>query len=297
MQKLSKTTLINRGGFGDEAASVGEVDVGLGADAGEVVEGGVVVAGEAVTGPSAVGIDEGCDGVALADAFQITTDAGRGIVGQGIGAGKEEDFEIAARERPESGVLGDEVEPAAEIAQVIEEVLADVGEDFPEGLAGLEETGLSETAEESDVDGGGEAAEGIAADTEPLGGGVGAAGIEPLGGLQPIAELAGVFIDAEMLEHEAEGADGRVIGGELMVIEVMPLRGMLTAYIDDSDSGIGQIGFGRLASLNGHSVDGGQETTGKKFVFVTATGVREDASEGNGHEERGSKAEMRAWES
>ena len=54
-----------------------EVDVGLFVDAGEVVERVVVVAGEAVAGAAAVGVDEGGDGGGFADGGEITINAER----------------------------------------------------------------------------------------------------------------------------------------------------------------------------------------------------------------------------
>ena len=54
-----------------------EVDVGLLVDAGEVVERVVVVAGEAVAGAAAVGVDEGGDGGGFADGGEITINAER----------------------------------------------------------------------------------------------------------------------------------------------------------------------------------------------------------------------------
>ena len=49
-----------------------EVDIGFLLDAGEVVEGAVVVAGEAVAAASTGGVDEGGDGFVFPVAGQIT---------------------------------------------------------------------------------------------------------------------------------------------------------------------------------------------------------------------------------
>ena len=263
---------------------MGEVDVGLLVDAGEVVERVVVVAGEAVAGAAAIGVDEGGDGGGFADGGEITINAGGGLVGEGIGAGEEEDFVVV--HGPDLRLLGDGVEAGAEFAQVLEEIGADVAEDFPEGLAGLKVFGFGEATQHGDVDGGVELGHGVAVHTEPLGGDVGAAGIEPLSGLQPVAELAGVFINAEMLQHEAQRAQGRMIGGTLMMVEVVALRGVLTADIDDGDCGIGEILWGGFAADDGHAMYGGEEAAGEEFVFVGAAGMGEDEVQRHGGLER-----------
>lgn len=261
---------------------MGKVDVGLFFDAGEVVEWVVVVAGEAVTGAAAVGVDEGGDALVFADGGEVTIDACGRFVGEGIGAGEVEDFVVV--DGPDLRVLGDVVEAGAEVAEVLEEIGTDVAEDFPQGLTGLEALGFGESAQDGDVDGRIELVHGATVHAEPFGGDVGAAGVEPFGGLEPITELAGVFVNAEMLQHEAQGADGRMIGRELMVIEVVSLRGVLAADIDDGNGGIGEVFGSGLAADDGHAMHGGEEAAGEEFVLMSAAGVGEDEGDGHGRE-------------
>jgi hypothetical protein len=82
--------------------------------------------------------------------------------------------------------------------------------------------------------------------------------------------LPSIFIDAEMLEYKAEGADGRVVCWELMVIEIVSLGRVLAADIDDCDSGVGEIFLGGFAANDGHAVHCGEEATGEEFVFMSA---------------------------
>lgn len=281
-QQLLHSPNLRCRGLRHKAARMGEVDVGLFVDAGEVVEWVVVVAGEAVAGAAAVGVDEGGDGFVFADGGEITINAGGGFVGEGIGAGDEEDFVVV--DGPDLRLLGDVVEAGAEFAQVLEEIGADVAEDFPQGLTGLKALGFGKATQHGDVDGGVELVHGVAVHTKPLGGDVGAAGVEPFSRLQPVAELTGVFIHTEMLQHEAQRAHGRVIGRELMVVEVVALRGVLAADIDDSYRGISEILRGGLAADDGHAMHGGEEAAGEEFVFMRAAGMGED--EGQRHERK-----------
>jgi hypothetical protein len=89
-----------------------------------------------------------------------------------------------------------------------------------------------------------------------------------------------------MLKHEAQSTHGRVVGRELMVVKVVPLRRVLAAYIDDGDGGISKIGLTRFASDNGHAVHGCEEATGEEFVFMSASGMSEDEGEGHGQLEK-----------
>ena len=91
---------------------------------------------------------------------------------------------------------------------------------------------------------------------------------------------------AEMLQHEAQRAHGRMIGGKLMMVEVVALRGVLTADIDDGDGGIGEILCGGFAADDGHAMYGGEEAAGEEFVFVGAAGMGEDEVQRHGGLER-----------
>lgn len=260
---------------------MGEVDVGLLLNAGEVVAWVVVVAGEAVAAAAAVGVDEGGDGGVLADGLQIAAQAGGGVVDDGIGAREEEDFVLI--HGPELGVLGDVVEAAAQLAQILQKILADVTEDFPQRLAGFQALHFGKAAQDGDVDGRGELAHDAALHAEPLGGDIGAAGVEPLGRLQPVAELARILIHAEVLQHEAQRADGRMLGRKLVVVKVVPLWRVLAADIDDGNGGIGEVLWRGLAPDDGHAVHGGQQAAGEEFVLMGAAGMGEDEGEGWGH--------------
>ncbi len=115
---------------------MGEVDVGFVFDAGEVVARVVVVSGEPVAAAATVGVDESGDAAASADAFQVAINAGRRLFRQRIGAREEEDLMV--RDGPDLRMLRDEVQACAQVAQVVEEVLTDVAEDFPQRLTRLE---------------------------------------------------------------------------------------------------------------------------------------------------------------
>lgn len=100
------------------------------------------------------------------------------------------------------------------------EVFADHLHDFPDGLSGVVLGGGGKAAEKSDVDGRVELGEGLSLDAEPLAGIDRAAGIEPLGDFEPVAEFLCVFVEAEMFQHQADGAEGFGVAGKLVVIEV-----------------------------------------------------------------------------
>jgi hypothetical protein len=70
-----------------------------------------------------------------------------------------------------------------------------------------------------------------------------------------------------------------MIGGELVMVEIMPLGRVLAADIDDGDGGISKILRGRLATDDGHAVDGGEQAAGEEFVLMSAAGMSEDECE------------------
>jgi D-serine deaminase-like pyridoxal phosphate-dependent protein len=76
-----------------------------------------------------------------------------------------------------------------------------------------------------------------------------------------------------------------VVGWKLMMIEVIPLGGMLATDIDHGDGRISEICLRGFAAHQGHAVQGSEETAGKEFVLMRAAGMSED--EGEGHQRRG----------
>lgn len=188
------------GGFGDETSGVGEVDVRGGCNEGEVECRVVVVARERVAGAAAVWVDHGGDGGVWVAGGDVSGQSCGGLGGKRIGAGEEED--VVAGVLPKPSVCGDEFEPAAGIAQVVDEVGADPLHDLPEWFLGTDFAGAGKSAEQGEIDGGNECGEGIAVDAEAAGGFVGPEDVEPFGGFEPIAEFTGVVVDAEVHEDE-----------------------------------------------------------------------------------------------
>ena len=205
-------------------------------------------------------------------------EAGGGVFGEGVGAGEEGGVEGCGSgfDGPEFGVILDECEAVSERGDEADEVFSDEAHDVPEGVVGGEFSGAGEAAEEGDVDGRVEAAHDVAFDAEPSGGFGGAAAVEPLGGLEPIAELAGVLVDAEVLEDEAEGADGRGVFWELVVVEIRLGGVVFAADIDDGDGGIGEVGRVGIPAFDGGAVGVDEDAAGEEIVFVGAAGVGEN---------------------
>jgi hypothetical protein len=77
-----------------------------------------------------------------------------------------------------------------------------------------------------------------------------------------------------------------MIGGKLMMVEVVALRGVLTADIDDGDGGIGEILWGGFAADDGYAMCRCEEAAGEEFVFVGAAGMGEDEVQRHGGLER-----------
>jgi hypothetical protein len=180
------------------------------------------------------------------------------------------------------GVLRDEVEALAEGADELDEILADEAHHLIDGVSWNESGGFREAAEEGDVDRRVQLREGVAVHAQPLGGDIRAAGIKPLGGFEPVAEATSILVDAEVLENEAQRADGRVIGGKLVVIEVV-LRGIvLAADIDHGGGGVSEVFRGGFAADDFHAVDSHEEAAGEELVLMRAAGMSEDAFDGHG---------------
>ena len=90
-----------------------------------------------------------------------------------------------------------------------------------------------------------------------------------------------------MLQDEREGAGGRVILGQLMVVEIIELGSVLVPDIDDGGGGIGKVGGRRLAANDRRGAERDQDRAREEFVFVGTAGVREDRGDGCGHEDSG----------
>ena len=73
---------------------------------------------------------------------------------------------------------------------------------------------LGEAPKQRHVDGRVELRDRFTRNTKPFGRLVGTAAIQPLGSLEPIAEKQRVFVEAEMLQHKAQRAGGRVLAVE-----------------------------------------------------------------------------------
>ncbi len=81
-----------------------------------------------------------------------------------------------------------------------------------------------------------------------------------------------------MFQHEAQGAGGSVLAGEVMVIEVHPLRLVHAAYVDNRDRGVVQLFLRWITPNDGGTVFRNENTDGQKVVFVSAAGMREDCA-------------------
>jgi hypothetical protein len=66
---------------------------------------------------------------------------------------------------------------------------------------------------------------------------------------------------------------------ELMVVEVVSLRRMFATHIDDRNGSVRKVLRRRFSAHNRHAVHSGEETTGKEFVLMSATGMSENESE------------------
>ena len=98
-------------------------------------------------------------------------------------------------------MICDEVESRAQGGHILDQVLADHAHDFPDRFARLVFALAGEAAQEGDVDWGVELAERLAIDSEPVGGIVRSAAVEPFSHFKPCAKLACVLVDAQVLEY------------------------------------------------------------------------------------------------
>ena len=60
---------------------------------------------------------------------------------------------------------------------------------------------------------------------------------------------------------------------QLMMVEIVALRFVNVAYVDDADSGIGKIFRGRFTPDDWNGMQGKQNAAGEKLVFVSAAGM------------------------
>jgi hypothetical protein len=77
-----------------------------------------------------------------------------------------------------------------------------------------------------------------------------------------------------------------MVGGELMMVKVMPLRRMLAAHIDHGGDGVSEIFRRRLPPNNRHAMHGRQEGAGEQFIFMSAAGMSEDERKHAGRRKR-----------
>jgi hypothetical protein len=73
-----------------------------------------------------------------------------------------------------------------------------------------------------------------------------------------------------------------MIGGKLMVVEVVSFGCVFAADIDDGDGGIGEIIHGGLAAYDGCPMHRSEEAAGEEFIFVGTTGVGENEGDWHG---------------
>ena len=264
--------------FRHETARMGEVHTRSFREAREVEARVILKTRESVARAAAVGHDGGDDFGGETLGFDVAVDAHGRLFGQRIGAGQEENFRggVGEVERPDLGVAGDKVETGAEGSDIVQKILADHAHDRPQRIAGFKTCREGEAAKQGNIDRRVELRESVAVDAEELGGGDGASAIEPLGWFEPVAKLAGVSVEAEVLQNEGKGAGGRVVFGQLMVIEIIERRLVAMADIENGNGGIGEVVGQRLAALDGHGMFREENATGQELVFVGAARMGQD---------------------
>ena len=72
-----------------------------------------------------------------------------------------------------------------------------------------------------------------------------------------------------------------MIGGELVVVEVVAGRIVFAAHIHHGDRHVIEILLCWLAAFDGHAVHGDEQAAREEFVLMRAAGVGED--QGSGH--------------
>ena len=133
---------------------------------------------------------------------------------------------------------------------------------------------LGEASKQRNVDGRVELRDRFAGNTKPFGRLFGTAAIQPLGSLEPIAEMQRVFVETEMVQHKAQRASGRVFAVKMMVVEV-GLRWVVDSTdIDDRDRRISEVVVGRVSPEHWDPVPGYEYADGQKVVFMGAAWVR-----------------------
>ena len=135
---------------------------------------------------------------------------------------------------------------------------------------------LGEAPKQRHVDGRVELRDRSTRDTKPFGRLVGTADIQPLGSLKPIAEMQRVFVEAEMLQHKAQRAGGRVLAVEMMVVEVGLRRVVVSTDIDDRYRRVIEVVVGWISPEHRGPVPGYEYADGQEVVFMGAAGMRDN---------------------
>ena len=267
--------------FGNKTAGVSEVYIRLGTDAGEIEAGVVTKTRQAVTRAPAIRRDHPDHLLVEAVLDDIAIKPRGRVLGQGLRAREEEDFPAGRRpvERPALGVQSDEIEAGAQAADIAKQIGPDQAHDFPDRLTGFEPGGLRKTAEKGAINRGMKLGDDTTFHAEPPGRFIRPPAIKPFGGLEPVAESAGVVIEPEVLENQRNRAGGRVIARQLVMVEIVA-RGLVPVTdIDNEDGGIVEIGVGGFTTKNAGRVHGEKHAAGDELVFVGAARVGEDGRE------------------
>ncbi len=135
---------------------------------------------------------------------------------------------------------------------------------------------LGEAPKQRHVDGRVELRDRFTRNTKPFGRLVGTAAIQPLGSLEPIAEKQRVFVEAEMLQHKAQRAGGRVLAVEMMVVEVGLRRVVASTDIDDRYRRVIEVVVGGVSPEHRGPVPGYEYADGQEVVFMGAAGMRDN---------------------
>ena len=151
------------------------------------------------------------------------------------------------RNRPPLDVSGGERNSLPGSVQVRQQIVTHHPHALVQRLARLMRRRLGEAPKQRHIDGRVELRDCFARDTKPFGRLVGTAAVKPLGNLEPIAEMQRVFVEAEMLQHEAQRAGGRVLAVEMMVVEVGLRRVVAATDVDDGYRSVIEVVVGGVS--------------------------------------------------